>query len=132
MNTIFSLSLSASILLMFIYPVFHIMVNRCRSFKFNRFLILSGLQYSSALRLPCHMNHFRIQCHLMRWYRHTTFNPRYRQHLTLLYPLPGHHTLRFLLGYLAFIGLVFLFWLPVRSFHIPTCGVSYQNLKSSR
>ncbi len=43
MNAIFSLSLSASLLVMMLYPVFHIMVNRCRSFSFNRILILLGM-----------------------------------------------------------------------------------------
>lgn len=43
MSTIFSLSLSASLLVVMLYPVFHIMVNRCRSFRFNRLLMLSGI-----------------------------------------------------------------------------------------
>ncbi len=43
MNTLFSLSLSASLLVVMLYPVFHIMVNRCRSFRFNRLLMLSGI-----------------------------------------------------------------------------------------
>lgn len=43
MNAIFSLSLSASLLVVMLYPVFHIMVNRCRSFRFNRLLMLSGI-----------------------------------------------------------------------------------------
>ncbi len=43
MNTIFSLSLSASLLTVSLYPVFHIMANRSRSFRFNRLLMLSGI-----------------------------------------------------------------------------------------
>jgi len=43
MNAIFSLSLSASFLVVMLYPVFQIMVNRCRSFKFNRMLMLLGI-----------------------------------------------------------------------------------------
>ncbi len=43
MNTLFSLSLSASLLVVMLYPVFHIMVNRCRSFRFNRLLLLCGI-----------------------------------------------------------------------------------------
>lgn len=43
MNTIFSLSLTASLLVIMLYPVFHILVNRCRSFRFNRLLILAGI-----------------------------------------------------------------------------------------
>ncbi len=43
MNTLFSLSLSASLLVVMLYPVFHIMANRCRSFRFNRLLMLSGI-----------------------------------------------------------------------------------------
>lgn len=43
MNTMFSLSLSASLLVVMLYPVFQIMVNRCRSFRFNRLLMLSGI-----------------------------------------------------------------------------------------
>ena len=43
MNTLFSLSLSASLLVVMLYPVFHIIVNRCRSFRFNRLLMLSGI-----------------------------------------------------------------------------------------
>ncbi len=43
MNAIFSLSLSASILVLMLYPVFQIMVHRCRSFKFNRMLMLLGI-----------------------------------------------------------------------------------------
>ena len=43
MNTLFSLSLSASLLVVMLYPVFHILVNRCRSFRFNRLLMLSGI-----------------------------------------------------------------------------------------
>ncbi|MCM1356678.1 MAG: M56 family metallopeptidase [Staphylococcus sp.] len=49
MNTIFSLSLSASLLVVMLYPVFHIMVNRCRSFRFNRLLMLSGIGLSILL-----------------------------------------------------------------------------------
>lgn len=43
MSTIFSLSLSASILVVMLYPVFYILVNRCRSFRFNRLVMLSGI-----------------------------------------------------------------------------------------
>lgn len=43
MNTLFSLSLSASLLVVMLYPVFHILVNRCRSFRFNRLLLLCGI-----------------------------------------------------------------------------------------
>ncbi len=43
MSTIFSLSLSASLLVVMLYPVFHILVNRCRSFRFNRLLMLAGI-----------------------------------------------------------------------------------------
>ncbi len=43
MNTLFSLSLSASLLVVMLYPVFHIMVNRCRSFRFNRLVLLCGI-----------------------------------------------------------------------------------------
>lgn len=43
MSTIFSLSLSASLLVVMLYPVFHILANRCRSFRFNRLLMLSGI-----------------------------------------------------------------------------------------
>ena len=43
MNTLFSLSLSASLLVVMLYPVLHIMVNRCRSFRFNRLLLLCGI-----------------------------------------------------------------------------------------
>lgn len=43
MSAIFSLSLSASLLVVMLYPVFHILANRCRSFRFNRLLMLSGI-----------------------------------------------------------------------------------------
>lgn len=43
MSTLFSLSLSASLLVVMLYPVFHILVNRCSSFRFNRLLMLSGI-----------------------------------------------------------------------------------------
>lgn len=43
MNTIFSLSLSASLLIVMLYPVFYIVVNRCGSFRFNRALLISGI-----------------------------------------------------------------------------------------
>lgn len=43
MNTIFSHSLSASLMMVMLYPVFWIMVKRCRLFRFNRMLMLSGI-----------------------------------------------------------------------------------------
>lgn len=43
MNTIFSFSLSSSLMVMMLYPVFHVLVNRCRSFRFNRLMMLLGI-----------------------------------------------------------------------------------------
>lgn len=43
MTTLFTLSLKASLILMLLYPVFCLMVHRCRSFQFNRMCMLAGI-----------------------------------------------------------------------------------------
>lgn len=43
MTTIFALSLTASLIVLLLYPVFNLLVNRCRAFQFNRILIVIGI-----------------------------------------------------------------------------------------
>lgn len=43
MTTIFSLSLTASLMLALLFPVFNLLVSRCRTFRFNRFSMLAGI-----------------------------------------------------------------------------------------
>lgn len=49
MGTLFSYSLSASAVILLLFPILHQIVNRCTSFRFNRLAILCGLALSLAL-----------------------------------------------------------------------------------
>lgn len=49
MGSLFSYSLAASIVILMLYPVLHIIVNRCTVFRFNRFLLLCAMLLSLTL-----------------------------------------------------------------------------------
>ena len=59
MTTIFTLSLTVSLIVLLLYPVFNLLVSRCRAFQFNRILILVGIAIAilTPVALPIFTTH---------------------------------------------------------------------------
>lgn len=62
MTTFFAFSLTASLIVLLLYPVFNLQVSRCRAFQFNRILILVGI--AIAILTPIVMPMWAIQAEL--------------------------------------------------------------------
>ncbi len=58
MTGLFAISLTSTLLVVMLYPVFHIMVSRCRAFNFNRLVLLIGM--TIIVLMPIGLNYLPL------------------------------------------------------------------------